>query len=113
MKAVLLIAALLVATPVYAQELAPVVVLSVGSALDLATTVHALATVPGAVEGNPILSHGGTSALVGTKVALTAAVVVAITRLSKRGHPKAAQVLGYVGGFTFAAIAYRNSVVGR
>lgn len=118
MRAIVLLL-LLVAAPAAAEDrplssaIGPSAALLAGSTLDLASTLHALRTVPGAEEGNPILSHGGTAGLVVTKVALTAAIVYAITRISKQGHPKAAAVIGYVGGIAFAGIAFHNTQVGR
>lgn len=115
----LLLMLLLVAAPAAAADrpltsaIGPSAALLAGSTLDLASTLHALKTVPGAEEGNPILAHGGTAGLVVPKLALTAAIVYSLTRLSHGGHPTAAKWIGYVGGAAFAGIAYRNSQVGR
>ncbi len=110
---------LLVAPSVQAQDrqlsstIGPSAALLAGSALDLATTLHALATVPGAVEGNPLLSHGGNAGLIGVKLGTTAGLIWAIHRIDKDGHPRAAAILGYVGCAVLSGIAYRNTQVGR
>jgi hypothetical protein len=49
----------LLSRPAAAQSLGPSLALLAGSGADLATTLHALHTIPGAREGNPLLSHGG------------------------------------------------------
>lgn len=97
-----------VAVPASAQSLAPSLALVAGSAADLATTLHALHTVPGATEGNPLLSHGGTAGLVGIKLGTTAALVVAVHRLMPN-HPALARVIGYGGGVALVGIAARNA----
>jgi len=116
MKSVLVLVALLVSVPASAQDRvgpAPYLVLTVGSGYDLATTLHALHTVPGAVEANPFLSHGGTPGLVAGKVAATAALGYVMNRMGVSGHPRAAKVLGYVAGIAMAGIGARNARVGR
>jgi len=115
MKAVLLLRALFVSVPASAQSLgpAPYLVLTVGSSLDLATTLHALHTVPGAVEGNPLLNHGGDAGLIAGKVASTAALLFVMRQTALKGHPKLASVIGYVGGAVLTGVAMRNAQVGR
>jgi len=115
MKPVLLVCALcLWAAPAMAQERVgptPYLVLTVGSGIDLATTLHALHTVPGAHEANPFLSHGGDAGLIAGKVASTAALLFVMRQIGLKGHPKAAQILGYVGGAALAGLGARNARV--
>ena len=112
---VLILAFVLFAAPVSAQSLdvKPSLALAIGSGLDLASTLYALHSTPGAVEGNPILAHGGTPGLVGMKVGIAAGAIWAVNRIAKQGHPTAAKVIGYVGGAVLSGIAYRNTQVGR
>lgn len=118
MKPLLLVLALLVsAVPASAQSLdhvgpAPYVVLTLGSSVDLATTLEAIHSGRGQ-EGNPFLSHGGDAGLVTVKVVSTAAVAVLMNSLAKRGHPRAAAILGYVVGGTLTLVAAHNAKVGR
>lgn len=104
---------LLAASPAYAEDRRPALALAVGSGLDLVTTLHALHTVPGAVEGNPLLSHGGTAGLVVTKTALTVGLAWAVTRIARDGHPRLAKVIGYTSGIVFTSVAIHNARVGR
>ncbi len=112
---VLVLAFVLFAAPVSAQSLdvKPSLALAIGSGLDLASTLYALHSTPGAQEGNPILAQGGTPGLIGMKVGLAAGVIWAVTRIGHQGHPTAAKVIGYVGGAVLSGIAYRNTQVGR
>ncbi len=117
--ALALVMLLLVAPAVQAQDrplsssIGPSVALIAGSTLDLVSTLQALKTVPGAVEANPLLSHGGTAGLVVTKVALTAALVWSITHLTHQGHSRVASVIGYAGGIVLSGIAVHNARVGQ
>ncbi len=109
----LLVLALLTAAPVAAQEsprldLKPAVALAVGSGLDLASTLYALHSTPGAVEGNPLLAQGGTPGLIGMKLGTTAGLIWAMTKISHQGHPTAAKVIGYVGGAVLSGVAVHN-----
>jgi hypothetical protein len=115
MKSLILAALLLTAVPASAQSIgpAPYLVLTVGSGLDLATTLHALHTVPGAHEANPFLSHGGNTGLIVGKVVSTAALAFVMKQIALKGHPRAARVLGYVSGIALTGLAARNSQVGR
>lgn len=116
MSRLFVVAFLLVAVPVAAQGPvgpAPYLVLTVGSGLDLASTLQALHTVPGAQEGNPLLSHGGDAGLIAGKVASTAALALVMNRIAAKGHPRAAKVLGYVAGAALTGLAMRNAQVGR
>ena len=111
----LLLALLVSAVPASAQDRvgpAPYLVLTVGSGIDLATTLDAIHTGRG-TEANPFLSHGGDAGLIAVKSVSTAAVAVLMNSLAKRGHPRAAQVLGYVAGGALTVIAARNFQVGR
>ena len=74
--------------PVSAQALAPSVALMSGSGADLIMTLHALHTIPGAREGNPLLSHGGDSGLIAGKLATTTALVFVLRTLTAHGHPR-------------------------
>lgn len=118
MKAILLLLALLVSTvPASAQSLdhvgpAPYLVLTVGSAVDLVTTLDATRTGRGQ-EANPFLSHGGTPGLVVGKVVATTALALMMHGLAGKGHPRAAKVVGYVTGLALAGVAARNARVGR
>lgn len=117
MKALLLVLALLVSVSSSAQSLnpvgpAPYVVLTLGSSVDLATTLEAIHSGRGK-EGNPFLSHGGDAGLISVKVVSTAAVAVLMQSLAKRGHPRVAQVLGYAMGGVLTVVAARNARVGR
>lgn len=107
---------LCVAVPASAQSqvgLLPYVTLSVGSGIDLVTTLNALHSVPGAVEANPVLSHGGDPGLIVGKVVSTAALMVVMRQIGLKGHPRAAQILGYVSGAALAGLGARNARVGR
>lgn len=112
-RLVLLLLALLTASPAYADDQRPALALAVGSGLDLVTTLHALRTVPGAVEGNPVLRPGGTAGLVVTKTALTVGLTWAVTRIARDGHPRLAKVIGYTSGIVFTSVAIHNARVGR
>jgi hypothetical protein len=103
----------LLASPVSAQALAPSVALMSGSGADLIMTLHALRTIPGAREGNPLLSHGGDSGLIAGKVATTTALVFVLRTLTAHGHPRWAKVLGYGGGIALGAMAARNASLSR
>lgn len=111
MKGFVLVALLLSASPASAKSVgpAPYLALTIGSALDLGTTLHALHTVPGAVEANPFLSHGGTTGLVIGKVISTAALGLVMNRVGLRGHPRVAQVIGYVSGMALGSLGARNA----
>ena len=114
MKALWFALALFVAVPASAQTrvgIGPYAALVAGSSLDLATTLHALHTVPGAHEANPFLSHGGDAGLIAGKVASTAALLFVMRQIGLKGHPKAAQILGYVGGAALAGLGARNARV--
>ncbi len=89
-------------------QTAPTTALIVGSALDLTTTLRALQQ-PNTREGNPLLAHGGTPGLVAGKVVCTAGMIWVMHRLAQSGHPTAAKVLGYSGGFALTSIAIRNA----
>jgi hypothetical protein len=60
-----------------------------------------------------MLSHGGDAGLVAVKSVSTAAVGVLMSSLAKRGHPRAAKVLGYVVGGSLTVLAAHNYGVGR
>jgi len=108
MKIIVIVSLLLVAAPARAQSLAPSLALLAGSGADLVTTLHALHTVPGATEGNPMLSHGGDAGLVAVKLGTTAALVFAVHRLMPT-HPVLARCLGYGGGLALMGVAARNA----
>jgi len=115
MKALLLTLALFVcAVPASAQSLspAPYLVLTVGSAVDLTTTLQALHSGRGQ-EGNPLLSHGGDAGLIAGKVASTAALLFVMRQIGLKGHPRIAAVIGYAGGAALAGLGARNAQVGR
>lgn len=117
MKSLLLVLALLVSVPASAQSLdhvgpAPYLVLTIGSGIDLATTLDATRTGRGQ-EANPFLSHGGTPGLVVGKVVATTALALMMKGLAGKGHPRAAKVIGYVTGIALAGIAAHNAQVGR
>jgi hypothetical protein len=113
-KVLLVLALLLSSVPASAQSLgpAPYVVLTVASAADLATTLESLHSGRGR-EGNPLMQHGGEAGLVSLKVVGTAAIGGLMQQIARRGHPKAAQILGYVIGGTLTLVAARNTQVGR
>lgn len=115
MRCLILVALVCVATPVQAQSVggAPYLTLTIGSAIDLTTTLHALHTVPGAVEANPFLSHGGTTGLVIGKVVSTAALALLMQQIGLRGHPRVARSIGYVAGVALGGLGARNARVGR
>ena len=109
------LALLLAAVPASAQSRvgpAPYLVLTLSASVDLATTLDVLHSGRGQ-EGNPFLSHGGDAGLISVKVVSTAAVAVLMNSLAKRGHPRAATILGYVVGGTLTLVAARNARVGR
>lgn len=83
-----------------------------GSGADLASTLYALKHTPGAVEANPLLSHGGDAGLVAGKVASTLGLAMLMKHLSKN-HPTAAKVLGYGGGAALSGLAMHNMKVGK
>ena len=101
----------LLSRPAAAQSLGPSLALLAGSSADLATTLHALHTFPGAREGNPLLSHGGDAGLILTKAGTTLALVAAAHRLTTHGHPVLARVIGYGGGVVLAGVAWRNATL--
>ena len=108
MKPLILVAVLLVAAPVSAQSIAPSIALLAGSSADLVTTLRALHTIPGAREGNPLLSHGGDAGLIAVKLGTTAALVLAIHQFMPT-HPTVAKVIGFGGGIALSGIAARNA----
>jgi hypothetical protein len=114
MKALLVLLALLVSVPASAQALspAPYLVLTVGSAVDLGTTLQALHSGRGQ-EGNPFLSHGGDAGLIAGKVVSTAALLFVMRQIGLKGHPRIAAVIGYAGGAALAGLGARNAQVGR
>jgi hypothetical protein len=101
------------AAPASAQALAPSLALVSGTGADLITTLHALHTIPGAREGNPLLSHGGDSGLIAGKVATATALVFVLRTLTAHGHPRWAKVIGYGGGVALGAVAARNASLSR
>ncbi len=112
-KSFLIVLALLVSTiPASAQGQAPYVAMTLGSSIDLATSLSAISSGLGK-EGNPVLAHGGTTALVGGKVATTAGLAVIMRKLAKEGHPRIAAIVGYSAGFALASLGARNARVGR
>jgi hypothetical protein len=90
----------------------PQTALVIGSALDAGSTIYALRTNPRAYEANPILAHGGTVGVLAGKVATTAALTWAISRLAPT-HPKVARWVGYGGGIALAGLAARNVAVAQ
>jgi len=100
----------LLSRPAAAQSLGPSLALLAGSGADLATTLHALHTIPGAREGNPLLSHGGDAGFILTKAGTTLALVAAVHRLAT-GHPMLARVIGYGGGVALAGVAWHNATL--
>jgi len=94
----------------HASPLFPSLALLAGSGADLATTLVALHTVPGATEGNPILSHGGDTGLVAVKLGTTAALVFAVHQLMPQ-HPVLARCIGYGGGMALMGVAARNATL--
>lgn len=112
----LILAALLLSSsgPASAQSFtpAPYVVLTLGSSVDLATTLEAIHSGRGQ-EANPFLSHGGDVGLIAGKVAATAGLAFAMQRLGLAGHPKVAATIGYVAGIALAGLGARNARVGR
>lgn len=83
-----------------------------GHVADAATTLHALKTVPGAVEANPLLGGFGPAgiAMKGGSALLQALLM---KKLASSGHPTAAKALGYGIGGAMGALAARNSQVGK
>jgi hypothetical protein len=107
-------ALLLFAVPASAQSIgsAPYVVMTLGSSVDLATTLEGLASGR-AQEGNPFLAVAGTPGVIGGKVAATAGLAWLMQRLGRSGHPRAAKVLGFTAGVALAGLGARNARVGR
>lgn len=91
---------------------APYLALIGGHVADAATTLHALKTVPGAQEANPLLGGFGPAgiALKGGSALLQALLM---KKLTEKGHPTAAKALGYGIGGAMGALAARNSQVGK
>ena len=111
---------LLTASSLYAQDvktstfdMKPYAVLLAGSAADLASTIYAIESTPGAHEANPLLSHGGTPGLIASKLALTAGLTLMVRTMETHGHPKFARSLAYVEGFALGGIAVHNARVGK
>ncbi len=111
MKALLIV--LLVASPVAAQTVdpKPIAAFIAGSSFDMGTTLYGLNSSPNVREGNPLLQVGGTPGLILIKSAATAAVAIALYRMTGQGHPKAAAVIGYLGGAVLSGIALHNMKV--
>jgi hypothetical protein len=99
--------------PTAAQSLGPSLALLAGSGADLATTLHALHTIPGAREGNPLLSHGGDAGFILTKAGTTLALIAAVHRLTTHRHPVLAGVIGYGCGVALAGVAWRNATLAQ
>ena len=113
--AALLLVLLAVALPAHAQPalgLAPALTLSVGSAIDLGTSLSSIHSGLGQ-EGNPFLAHVGTPGLIAWKVGATAGLIVVCQRLAGAGHPKIGKVLAYGVGIGLAGLGMRNAQVGR
>lgn len=114
-RLLLLVALLLSAVPASAQDRvgpAPYLVLTIGSGVDLVTTLDATLHGRGR-EANPVLSHGGTPGLVAGKVGATVALGLMMRGLAAKGHPRAARIVGYVTGLALAGVAAHNAQVGR
>jgi len=114
-RILLLVVALLVAAvPASAQSLgpAPYLVMTIGSSVDLATSLEAVGSGR-AKEGNPFLAVGGTPGLIGGKLAATAGLALIMKKLAAEGHPRWAAVLGYSAGIALASLGARNARVGR
>ncbi len=111
MKALLIV--LLFASPVAAQTVdpKPIAAFIAGSSFDMATTLYGLQSSSAIYEANPLLQVGGTPGLILIKSAATAAVAIALYRMTGQGHPKAAAVLGYLGGAVLSGIALHNMKV--
>jgi hypothetical protein len=105
-------------TSVQAQEtsrfdMKPYAALIAGSSVDLASTLYALHTTPGAHEANPLLAQGGTPGLIAGKLATTGLLVYMLTKIAHAGHPRAATVMGYIGGAALTGLAVRNARIGK
>ena len=111
----LVVLALGLALPAAAQTplgLAPALTLSVGSAIDLGTSLSSIHSGLGQ-EGNPFLAHVGTPGLIAWKVGATAGLIVVCQRLAGAGHPKIGKVLAYGVGIGLAGLGMRNAQVGK
>lgn len=108
----LLAAALLalVSTAASAQDapalhLAPYTVMVAGNVADLWTTKAAFDA--GAHEGNGLTSTTRIAPIALSKACFAVGLGLAMRQLERHGHPRIAQLLGYVdGGVTFAAAAH-------
>ena len=105
----------LTASVLHAQDRigpAPSVVLTLGSSIDLATSLSAIHSGRGK-EGNPFLAHIGTPGLVAWKAGATTGMLVLLRKLAAEGHPKLAKTIGYVGGVALGGLGVHNARVGR
>ncbi len=112
--AALLLILLAVALPATAQPalgVAPALTLSVGSAIDLGTSLSSIHSGRGQ-EGNPFLASVGTPGLIAWKVGATAGLIVVCQRLAGAGHPKIGKVLAYGVGIGLAGLGAHNARVG-
>jgi len=112
--AALLLVLLAVALPVAAQTplgVAPALTLSVGSAIDLGTSLQSIHSGLGQ-EGNPFLASVGTPGLIAWKVGATAGLIVVCRRLAGAGHPRIGKALAYGVGIGLAGLGARNARVG-
>ncbi len=111
----LVVLALGLAVPAGAQStlgLAPALTLSVGSAIDLGTSLQSIHAGRGQ-EGNPFLASVGTPGLIAWKVGATAGLIVVCQRLAGAGHPRIGKALAYGVGIGLAGLGARNAQVGR
>lgn len=85
----------------------PMVAYGVINVADIATTAHALRTVPGAYESNPLL-QGSNARRIALKSVTTSGVLVLSSQLEKRGHGRAAKVLLYSLSAVTGAVVVNN-----
>lgn len=78
-----------------------------GQAADIGTTVSALTSGAGR-EGNPVLAKMGPAGIAGLKGGLALLTAMAMRKLDKSGHDKAAKILGYASGAATGAVAANN-----
>lgn len=82
-----------------------------GSSFDTFSTVRALKN-PRLAEGNPLLSHGGTSGLVAGKAITTGLLVICFRKMEVE-HPKLTATLRFGGGIALSMVAANNLKVNR
>ena len=89
----------------------PYLAMAGGNGLDLGSTLSGL-NRPGTREANPVFG-GSKAAIVAGKAGGSVLIAAIMRALAKKGHPKAAKMLGYLDGGAMGAVGLHNLRQGR